>query len=157
MLNGILKLFYSEVVKVNMKNLPNNNYTIREECKEINNITLKIDSVLFKIIKLILGLLLFLIGFEINKKLGMGILLTEILYFIYKKNIENNIKLHIKNIKDNVEIKNLDFLSERGKSGINVLVTLLIIGFLTNFNSVIIICFSLVFIFTIKDICSNIR
>ena len=157
MLNGILKLFYSEVVKVNMKNLPNTSYTIREECKEINNISIKIDSILLKTLKIAFALLLFFVSFNVNKKFGIGILLIEILYFIYKRNLENQIKSSIKNIKDNVEIKELNFLSEKGKSGINILVILLLTGLLTNFNSVIIICFSVVFIFTIKDICSNIK
>ena len=45
MLNGIIKLFYSEIVKTKINNLDSSGYSLRDECKEIRNITLKIDSV----------------------------------------------------------------------------------------------------------------
>jgi len=45
MINGLIKLFYSEIVKTNMRNMNSNGYEVRDECKEIRNITLKIDSV----------------------------------------------------------------------------------------------------------------
>ena len=63
----------------------------------------------------------------------------------------------IKHLKDNVEMTTLDVLTERGKSGINILITLLILGLITNFNWSIVISFIVVFLFTIKDIYSNIK
>ena len=35
MINGIIKLFYSEVVKTNMKKMPNGEYSLKDEYKEI--------------------------------------------------------------------------------------------------------------------------
>ena len=115
MINGIIKLFYSEVVKTNMKKMPNGEYSLKDEYKEIKNLTLKIDSLALNIIK------------------------------------------RIKHLKDNVEMTTLDVLTERGKSGINILITLLILGLITNFNWSIVISFIVVFLFTIKDIYSNIK
>ncbi len=39
------KAFYSEIVKTKINNLDSSGYSLRDECKEIRNITLKIDSV----------------------------------------------------------------------------------------------------------------
>ena len=69
MINGIIKLFYSEVVKTKIKNMQNNEYTFREEYEDIRNITLKVDSLFFKIIKFMVGILLLAISFEINIKI----------------------------------------------------------------------------------------
>ena len=44
MINGIIKLFYSEVVKTNMKKMPNGEYSLKDEYIEIKNLTLYIDS-----------------------------------------------------------------------------------------------------------------
>ena len=83
--------------------------------------------------------------------------LIEFLYIIYKRNLEQQILDSIKHLKDNVEMTTLDVLTERGKSGINILITLLILGLITNFNWSIVISFIVVFLFTIKDIYSNIK
>ena len=61
------------------------------------------------------------------------------------------------NLKNNIEVSTLDILSDKGKSGINILISLLILGLITNFNWSIVISFIVVFLFTIKDIYSNIK
>ncbi len=157
MINGIIKLFYSEVVKTNIKKMPIGEYSLKDEYKEIKNLTLKIDSLMIKIIKFMAGIITLIIAFEINIILGIGLFLIEILYAIYKRNLEQQILNNIKNLKDNVEMTTLDILTDRGKSGINILITLLILGFITNFNWSIVISFIVVFLFTIKDIYSNIK
>lgn len=157
MINGIIKLFYSEIVKAKMKSMPSNEYTLREECKDLKNITLKIDSIFFKSIKLIIGTIILLMAFNVSIVFGLGILLVEVAYVVYKKSVEKQVKERIYEIKSNIEITSIDIISERGKSGINVLVILLIIGMLTNFNWAIILSFITVFMFTIKDIYSNIK
>ena len=53
MINNIIKLFYSEVVKTKMSNMPNEDYELRDGCKKFRKITLKIDSYLFKGLKII--------------------------------------------------------------------------------------------------------
>ena len=98
-----------------------------------------------------------ILAFEINTLLGIGLFLIEFLYIIYKRNLEQQILESIKYLKDNVEMTTLDVLTERGKSGINILITLLILGLITNFNWSIVISFIVVFLFTIKDIYSNIK
>lgn len=157
MINGIIKLFYSEVVKTKMKSMPSQGYTLREECKELKNITLKIDSLLFKGIKLIIGLAVLLIAFNINLMCGIGILLVEIAYVVYKRSVEKQVKERIYDIKNNIETTSIDIISERGKSGINVLIILLVIGLLTSFNWAIVLSFITVFMFTMKDIYSKIK
>lgn len=157
MINGIIKLFYSEVVKTNIKKMPIGEYSLKDEYKEIKNLTLKIDSLMLKIIKFMAGIITLILAFEINTILGIGLFLIEILYVIYKRNLEQQILENIKNLKDNVEMTTLGILTDRGKSGINILITLLILGLITNFNWSIVISFIVVFLFTIKDIYSNIK
>ena len=157
MINGIIKLFYSEVVKTNIKKMPIGEYSLKDEYKEIKNLTLKIDSLMLKIIKFMAGIITLILAFEINTILGIGLFLIEILYVIYKRNLEQQILENIKNLKDNVEMTTLGILTDRGKSGINILITLLILGIITNFNWSIVISFIVVFLFTIKDIYSNIK
>lgn len=157
MINGIIKLFYSEVVKTKIKNMQNNEYTFREEYEDIRNITLKVDSLFFKIIKFMVGILLLAISFEINIKFAIGVLLIEVAYLLYKFKLETQVLEAISDIKNNIELPSIDVISERGKSGINALIILLLIGLITNFNWSIVISFIVVFIFTIKDIYSNIK
>jgi len=157
MINGIMKLFYSEVVKVNMKKMPSGEYFLKDEYKEIKNLTLKIDSLAFKLIKFMIGIITLVLAFEINMILGIGLFLIEFLYIIYKRNLEQQILDSIDEFKNNIDISTLDILSEKGKSGINILITLLILGLITNFNWSIVISFIVVFLFTIKDIYSNIK
>jgi len=158
MINGIIKLFYSEVVKVNMRKMPNGEYSLKDEYKEIKNLTLKIDSLAIKLTKFIIGIIILILGFEINKMLGLGIFLIEFLYIVYKRKLESSVIESIDNFKNNiVDITTLDIFSERAKSGINILITLLLLGFITNFNWSIVLSFIVVFLFTIKDIYSNIK
>ena len=157
MINGIIKLFYSEVVKTKIKNMQNNEYTFREEYEDIRNITLKVDSLFFKIIKFMVGILLLAISFEINIKFAIGVLLIEVAYLLYKFKLETQVLEAINDIKNNIELPSIDVISEREKSGINVLIIILLIGLITNFNWSIVISFIVVFIFTIKDIYSNIK
>ena len=157
MINGIIKLFYSEVVKANIIKMPSGEYSLKDEYKEIKNLTLKIDSLAIKLIKFMIGIIALILAFEINPILGIGLFLIEFLYVIYKKNLEQQILESINHLKDNIEIPKLDILTEKGKSGINILITLLILGIITNFNWPIVVSFIVVFLFTIKDIYSNIK
>lgn len=157
MINGIIKLFYSEVVKTNIKKMPNGEYSLKDEYKEIKNLTLKIDNLALKTIKFMIGIITLILAFEINAILGIGLFLIDFLYIIYKRNLEQQILDGVKHLKDNVETPKLDILTDRGKSGINILITLLILGLITNFNWSIVISFIVVFLFTMKDIYSNIK
>lgn len=160
MINGIIKLFYSEVVKTKMKGMSSSDYKIRDEYKEIKNITLKIDSMFFKCLKLIMGSIILILAFNINILFGIGTFLVEIAYIVYKKMLEKQVKMSIDTIKNNInsiELPKVNVVTERSKSQINILITLLVIGLLTSFNWSIVISFVVVFIFTIKDIYSNIK
>ena len=161
MINGIIKLFYSEVVKVNMSKMhKEEGYQIREEMKGIQEITLKIDSIFLKITKLILGIIIFTIAIQRNVLLGIGVLLVEIVYFIYKKNLELKTKQYINDIKGNINTSksNLMFvLNDEALTKIKLMLVLLAIGLFLGFNSIIIGSFMIVFVFTIKDIYSNIK
>ena len=157
MINGIIKLFYSEIVKTKMKGMSSSNYTLRDECKEIRNITLKIDSMFLKFIKLMVAMVILILAFNINTILGVGTFLLEIAYITYKIKLEKQVRETIGNLKKNIELPKINSVSERSKSGLNVLIMLLLIGLITEFNIPIIASFMLVFIFTIKDIYSNIK
>ena len=157
MINGLIKLFYSEIVKTNIKKMPSGKYALKDNVKIIENVTVKIDSLALKSIKLILCIMILILSFEINTILGIGVFLIEFLYIIYKRNLEKQILDKIENLKKNIEIPTLDILTEKGKSGINTLIILLILGIITNFNWSILLSFIVVFLFTIKDIYSNIK
>lgn len=157
MINGLIKLFYSEVVKSNIKKMPRGEYSLKDEYKEIKNLTFKIDNMALKSIKFMLALIILILSFEINTILGIGIFLVEFLYIIYKKSLENHVLDKIKYFKDNIKLLTLNMLSEKGKSGINILIIFLILGIITKFNWSIVLSFTVVFLFTIKDIYSNIK
>jgi len=157
MINGIIKLFYSEIVKTKMKGMSSSDYTLRDECKEIRNITLKIDSMFLKFIKLMMAMVILILTFNISTILGVGTFLIEIAYITYKIKLEKQVRETIENLKNNIELPKINIVSERSKSGLNVLIMILLIGLITEFNIPIIASFMLVFIFTIKDIYSNIK
>ena len=157
MINGIIKLFYSEIVKTKMKGMSSSDYTLRDECKEIRNITLKIDSLFLKSIKLILAMVLLILSFKVNLIFGVGMFLVELAYIVYKIKLEKQVRESIENLKNNIELPKINIDSTKSRSGLNVLVTLLLIGLITGFNIIIVLSFIVVFIFTIKDIYSNIK
>ncbi|UPA31364.1 hypothetical protein L0P85_04305 [Terrisporobacter glycolicus] len=152
MINSIIKLFYSEVVKTKMSNMPNKDYELRKGCKEFRNITLKIDSYLFKGLKIILALFILYLSFSVKILLGVGVLLVEVTYLVYKVSYEKQVREAIKNVKNNIEISANNFINENGKRGINLLITLIIISLLTGFNYFIGISFIIVFIYTVRNI-----
>ena len=152
MINGLIKLFYSEIVKTNIKKMPSGKYALKDNVKIIENVTVKIDSLALKSIKLILCMMILILSFEINTMLGIGVFLIEFLYIIYKRNLEKQILDKIENLKKNIEIPTIDILTEKGKSGINTLIILLILGIITNFNWSIVLSFIVVFLFTIRYI-----
>lgn len=160
MINGIIKLFYSEVVKTKMKGMSSSDYKIRDEYKEIKNISLKIDSMFFKCLKFIMGSIILILSFNVNVIFGIGTFLVEVAYIVYKKMLEQQVKMSIDTLKNNInsiELPKVNGVTERSKSKINILITLLVIGLLTSFNWSVVISFIVVFIFTIKDIYSNIK
>ncbi|MBC8630961.1 hypothetical protein H8697_04470 [[Eubacterium] tenue] len=161
MINGIIKLFYSEVVKSKMKNMPSKDYCFRKEFEDISNIAMKIDNFFIIAFKVIVMTSIILISLSINLIFGFGIILILIAYSLYKIYIEKQIKDQVREgigyIKNNIEQGGQNLGTDNIKQKINVLITLLLIGIFSNFNYIIIGCFILVFMFTIKDIYSNIN
>ena len=152
MINNIIKLFYSEVVKTKMSNMPNEDYELRDGCKKFRKITLKIDSYLFKGLKIILALFILYLSFHVKIYLGIGVLLVEGIYLVYKVSYEKQVKAAIENVKNNIETSADHIVNENGKRGINLLITLLIISVITGFNYFIGISIIIVFIYTARNI-----
>ena len=152
MINNIIKLFYSEVVKTKMSNMPNEDYELRDGCKKFRKITLKIDSYLFKGLKIILALFILYLSFHVKIYLGIGVLLVEGIYLVYKVSYEKQVKAAIENVKNNIETSADHIVNENGKRGINLLKTLLIISVITGFNYFIGLSFIIVFIYTARNI-----
>ena len=161
MINGIIKLFYSEVVKSKMKNMPNKDYYLRDEFKDISDISMKIDNFFIIAFKIILIMSAVFIALSINIILGIGSILVLLVYGLYKIYVENQIKDQVKEgigyIKNNIEQGGQNIVTGSIKQKINVLISLLLIGKFSDFNFIIIGCFILVFMFTMKDIYSNIN
>ena len=137
--------------------MPNKDYELRKGCKEFRNITLKIDSYLLKGLKIILALFILYLSFHVRVLLGVGVLLVEVTYLIYKVSYEKQVKEAIENVKNNIEISADQLINENGKKGINLLVTLLIISLLTGFNYFIGISFVIVFVYTARNIYEGFR
>ena len=161
MINGIIKLFYSEIVKSKIKKMPNEEYSLRDEYKGVYSTFTKIDNIFIKIFKVLFSLIVVLLSLNINISFGIGVALIIMTYSIYKLYIEekigDNIKNNMENIKANIEETSQSDVILNIKPKIYSLISLLLIGLFSGFNSIIIICFAIVFIFTIKDIYSNIN
>ena len=161
MINGIVKLFYSEIVKTKMKQMPSDEYEIKDEYKKIQDITLRIDTVFLKVLKIMMIAIVSLISFRINLMLGVGIVLTGFLYIIYKNKVEDDVIKHLNQIKcnmdSNLEMIRISKFNEKIKSKLSIMITLLILGIMVDFNIIIIASFIIVFMFTIKDMYSNIK
>lgn len=157
MINNIIKLFYSEVVKTKMKNMPSESYELRECCKKIRNVTLKIDSFLFRGLKILLALFILYLAFHVKLYLGIGVLLVEVVYLVYKVSYEKQVKKAIENVKNNIEMSAENLINEEGKKGISLLITLLVISLITGFNYYIGISFIIVFIYTAKNLYMGFR
>ena len=110
MINNIIKLFYSEVVKTKMNNMPNKDYELRKGCKEFRNITLKIDSFFLKGLKIVLALFILYLSFHVKISLGIGVLLVELIYLVYKVSYEKQVKQAMENVKNNIEISANHFI-----------------------------------------------
>lgn len=161
MINGIIKLFYSELVKSKMKSMPNKEYSLKEEYKVISNVFNKIDNIFSNIFKILFSLIIVLIALNINTIFGVGTGIVLTTYTIYKlyigSRLENKFKNSMESIKNNIEETSKSEIVLNIKPKIYSLISLLLIGLFSGFNSIIIICFAIVFIFTIKDIYSNIN
>lgn len=152
MINNLIKLFYSEVVKTKMKNMPNKEYELRNGFKQFRNVTLKIDSFFLKGLKIVLALFVLYLAFYVKTLLGIGVLLVELVYLVYKISYEKQVKAAIENVKNNIEISADNFINEDSKRGINLLITLLVISLLTGFNYFIGISFISVFVYTARNL-----
>ena len=155
MINGIMKLFYTEVVKNKMSKLPNGQYEVNDQFKKVQGISIKIDKVLFLVFKILIALVVLFVASKINIYFGIGVFLTEIIYVLYKKSLKTKVEFEIENIKNNIQENQEQLLKEKGKKDISCLISILLLGLITHFNIVIIISFCLVFGMTIKDIYLN--
>jgi len=82
MINGIMKLFYTEVVKNKMSKLPNGQYEVNDQFKKVQGISIKIDKVLFLVFKILIALVVLFVASKINIYFGIGVFLTEIILYI---------------------------------------------------------------------------
>ena len=155
MINGIMKLFYTEVVKNKMSKLPNGQYEVNDQFKKVQGISIKIDKVLFLVFKILIALVVLFVASKINIYFGIGMCLVEISYLFYKKSLKTKVEFEIENIKNNIQENQEQLLKEKGKKDISCLISILLLGLITHFNIVIIISFCLVFGITIKDIYLN--
>ena len=155
MINGIMKLFYTEVVKSKISKLPNEQYEINSKFKKVQEISAKIDTILLYTLKILVAVAILLFSYKINIYFGIGMCLVEISYLLYKKSLKTKVEFEIENIKNNIQENQEQLLKEKGKKDISCLISILLLGLITHFNIVIIISFCLVFGMTIKDIYLN--
>lgn len=160
MINGIIKLFYSEVVKVNIKKMTGPAKELEVDKLDPRVRILKdkmnvIDNILSVLLKLSICTVAILITFSMNFLFGCGCIIVMLLYVYYRGFINNqvsDIKNNLEESKNNIKQK----LTVGIKAKINALIMILFIGLISNFNLYSLISFAIVLIFTIKDIYSNI-
>ena len=97
MINGIMKLFYTEVVKNKMSKLPNGQYEVNDQFKKVQGISIKIDKVLFLVFKILIALVVLFVASKINIYFGIGMCLVEISYLFYKKSLKTKVEFEIEN------------------------------------------------------------
>ena len=103
MINGIIKLFYSEIVKSKIKKMPNEEYSLRDEYKGVYSTFTKIDNIFIKIFKVLFSLIVVLLSLNINISFGIGVALIIMTYSIYNLYIEETSKSDvILNIKPKI-------------------------------------------------------
>ena len=155
MINGIMKLFYTEVVKNKMSKLPNGQYEVNDQFKKVQGISIKIDKVLFLVFKILIALVVLFVASKINIYFGIGVFLTEIIYVLYRKSLKPKVVSEIENIKNNINTNGEQILKQKGKKDISFLISILLIGVITHFSLIIILSFCIVLGVTIRDIYLN--
>ena len=73
MINGIMKLFYTEVVKSKISKLPNEQYEINSKFKKVQEISAKIDTILLYTLKILVAVAILLFSYKINIYFGIYI------------------------------------------------------------------------------------
>ena len=124
MINGIMKLFYTEVVKNKMSKLPNGQYEVNDQFKKVQGISIKIDKVLFLVFKILIALVVLFVASKINIYFGIGVFLTEIIYVLYKKSLKPKVVSEIENIKNNINTNGEQILKQKGKKDISFLISI---------------------------------
>lgn len=157
MINGIIKLFYTEIVKNKMKNLPKEEYELNDQFKKIQNVSFKIDRIMFIVLKIFIALSILLVSFRQSVYLGIGMFFVELSYIFYKRTFKTKVKSEINNIKTNIHNNRENILKQNGKKNISFLISILLLGVITGFSKVLVACFFIIFIVTIKDIYINYR
>ena len=157
MINGIIKLFYTEIVKNKMKNLPKEEYELNDQFKKIQNVSFKIDRLMFIVLKIFIALSILLVSFRQSVYLGIGMFFVELSYIFYKRTFKTKVKSEINNIKTNINNNKENILKQNGKKNMSFLISILLLGVITGFSKILVVCFFIVFIVTIKDIYINYR
>ncbi len=152
MINNIIKMFYSDVVKTKMGSMTNNEYELRPGCEKIIARLLKIENYILKTIKFILICFALYLTFKSSILLGFGLVLISTIYYTYKLRYKEKVKMFIEDKKNNSKEFINRFINEKGKIGINLLITLMIITIFTGFNYFIGVSFIIVSIYTIGNI-----
>lgn len=155
MINGIIKLFYTEVVKSKMGNMPKDDYQIKEEFEKVHNISSKIDKVAFILLKVFMVAFVFFILYKVNIYFCVGIVLVSIIYSIYRKSINYKLQNEIVNIKNNLQETSENILRQKGRTNLSLLISILILGLVTKFSWMICLSFFIVLSVTIRDIYIN--
>ena len=155
MINGILKLFYTEIVKNKIKNLPQEEYEIKDKFKKVQDISCKVDLIAFRVFKYLIGVFIFILSLKINIYFGIGVFFVELLYIIYKNSFKVKVETEVSNIKNNIKTNSQNILREKGQRNISILISLLFLGIIFDFTWIVIVSFFIVFIDTIRIVYIN--
>lgn len=155
MINGIMKLFYKEIIKTKISKLPNEQYQINNQLKKIQQFSNKIDKLLLVVLKTLIMISMVLISSKLNIYLAFSVFLFEMIYLFYKKSLKYKIKTNMSNFKINIKASQDSLLQETDKKNISFLISILILGLITKFNIIIFLCICLIFTITIKNIYIN--
>lgn len=150
MINGIIKLFYSDKVKSAMKKMPSDEYILDEKFTKLSNINDSMNKIVLFIFKISIISTILIISFELNLFLCVGLVMLMIINLIYiifgEYDYESNVNMII--------IRSI--LSEL-KNNIPSIIVIYMMVMILDFNIVSIVCLFIVFMFTIKNIYSNIN
>ena len=107
--------------------------------------------------KIFIALSILLVSFRQSVYLGIGMFFVELSYIFYKRTFKTKVKSEINNIKTNINNNKENILKQNGKKNMSFLISILLLGVITGFSKILVVCFFIVFIVTIKDIYINYR
>ena len=161
MISGIIKLFYNDKVKSEMKKMKDESYIFSDECKKFKKINKSIDDMILYVFKVVIISFIITTLLKYMSIVGYSLLFLMITHVIYKKIYEYKIERYCidNDIRMRYNINSLGNKINYTNIKVNIIsaLTIFMIGLVSEFNYIIIICLTIVFIDSLKKLLNKIN